>query len=107
MDCHGDHDFDVDLPCAARRHRERRLRAFFRHEKLTVAMTMATVLHHSRDKGTRVDQKAFLLHACTETTTFTDAAACAATASAPVIEFVAPAPVTTDTANFLEPPIPS
>ena len=54
------HDFDVDMPCAARRRRERRLRAFFRHEKLTVAMTMATVLHHSRDKGTRFDQKALL-----------------------------------------------
>ena len=51
MDCHGDHDFDVDMPCAARRRRERRMRAFLRHEKLTVAMTMATVLHHSRDKG--------------------------------------------------------
>ena len=44
---------------------------FFRHKKRTVAMTMTTVLHHSRDKGTRVDQKA-LLDAATQTLGFFD-----------------------------------
>ena len=71
MDCHDHHGFDVDLPCAARRRRERRLEAFFRHGKLTVGIAVATVLHHSLDKGARVDRKA-LLDAATPTLDFFD-----------------------------------
>ena len=71
MDFHGNHDLDVDMPCSARRRRERRLCALFRHEKLTVAMTIATVLHHTREKGTRVDKKG-LLDAATQTLDFFD-----------------------------------
>ena len=39
---------DVDsAPSAARRRRERRLRQFLRHERLTVAMALAETLHHT------------------------------------------------------------
>ena len=36
---------------AARRRRDRRLRAFLKHERLSVAMNMATVQHHSYMKS--------------------------------------------------------
>ena len=36
---------------AAKRRRERRLRAMLRHERQTVAMELAAALHHSRDGG--------------------------------------------------------
>ena len=36
---------------AAKRRRERRLRAMLRHERQTVAMELAAALHHSRDVG--------------------------------------------------------
>ena len=39
---------EVDsAPGAARRMRERRLRQFLRHERLTVAMALAEKLHHT------------------------------------------------------------
>ena len=50
-------DRDVSKPSnvaragAARRRRERRLRAMLRHERQTVAMELAAALHHSRDGG--------------------------------------------------------
>ena len=63
------------------------LRAFLRHEKLSLAMQMATVSHHSWHRAGRAD-------ASTQTMTHSDAATCAATAApAPVFEYVAPAPV--------------
>ena len=36
---------------SARRRRERRLRSFLRHERMTVRMELAAALHHSRDVG--------------------------------------------------------
>ena len=44
-------DMNVDGAGAARRRRERRLRAMLRHERQTVAMELAAALHHSRDVG--------------------------------------------------------
>ena len=38
-------------PGSARRRRERRLRSFLRHERMTVRMELAAALHHSRDGG--------------------------------------------------------
>ena len=65
IDCHDDHAYDA--PCVARRRRGRRLRAFFRDETLTVAMTMATVLQQLLDKGTIVDVATFCEYgACTD-----------------------------------------
>ena len=82
MDVHDDHANRG----AARRRRERRLRAFLRHEKLSLAMQMA-VSHHSWHRGGRAD-------ASTQIVTHSDAATCAATAApAPEFEYVAPAPV--------------
>ena len=83
MDVHDDHAHRG----AARRRRERRLRAFLLHEKLSLAMQMATVSHHLWHRAGRAD-------ASTQALIHTDAATCAATAApAPVFEYVAPAPV--------------
>ena len=60
---------------AARRRRDRRLRAFLKHERLSVAMNMATVQHHSYMKSAVVDF-------CVQV----------GSPLAPVIEYVAPAP---------------
>ena len=81
---------------AAFRWRGRRLRVHWRHEQLSIRMAVESALHHS-------SQQPHLVHACTQTTTFTDAATCAATsASAPQIEHVAPV-----LSDFLEPPVPT
>ena len=40
---------------AARRRRDRRLRAFLKHERMSVAMNMATIQHHSYMKSAVVD----------------------------------------------------
>ena len=40
---------DVARTGAARRRRERRLRSWLRHERMTVAAELAAALHHSRD----------------------------------------------------------
>ena len=40
---------------AARRRRNRRLRAFLKHERMTVAMNLATIQHHSYMKSAVVD----------------------------------------------------
>ena len=45
MECHGEHDG------SARRRRQRRLRHWLRHERMTVAAELAAALHHSRDAG--------------------------------------------------------
>ena len=71
---------------AAARRRDRRLRQFLRHEQLSVKMHVAAALHHSAQRGARVD-------ASTQTDSYA-AATCAATAaSVPIFEYVAPAPV--------------
>ena len=44
-------DSNVARAGAARRRRERRLRAMLRHERQTVAMELAAALHHSRNGG--------------------------------------------------------
>ena len=41
----------VDGTGAAKRRRERRLRSWLRHERMTVAAELAVALHHSRDVG--------------------------------------------------------
>ncbi len=69
------------------RRRNRRLRQILKHEQLSVKMHVAAALHHSAQRGARVD-------ASTQTDPYA-AATCAATAApAPVFEYVAPAPVT-------------
>ena len=40
-------EVDCDGPSSARRRRERRLRSWLRHERMTVAMALAEKLHHS------------------------------------------------------------
>ena len=60
---------------AARRRRDRRLRAFLKHERMSVAMNMATVQHHSFMKSAVVDF-------CVQV----------GSPLAPVTEYVAPAP---------------
>ena len=40
---------------AVRRHRNRHVRAFLKHERMTVAMNLATVLHHSFMKSAVVE----------------------------------------------------
>ena len=40
---------------AAARRRDRRLRQFLRHEQLSVKMHVATALHHSAQRGARID----------------------------------------------------
>ena len=60
---------------AARRRRDRRLRAFLKHERMSVAMNMATVQHHSYMKSAVVDF-------CVQV----------GSPLAPVTEYVAPAP---------------
>ena len=59
----------------ARRRRDRRLRAFLKHERMSVAMNMATVQHHSYMKSAVVDF-------CVQV----------GSPLAPVTEYVAPAP---------------
>ena len=60
---------------AACRRRDRRLRAFLKHERMSVAMNMATIQHHSYMKSAVVDF-------CVQV----------GSPLAPVTEYVAPAP---------------
>ena len=81
---------------AARRRRDRCLRAFLKHERLTVAMNLATVQHHSHMKSAVVDvcvQVGSPLAPVTEYVA--PAPAVTYAAPAPVIEYVAPAPAVT------------
>ena len=41
---------------AARRRRERRLRSWLRHERMTVRMELAAALHHSSFRGARPER---------------------------------------------------
>ena len=63
---------------AARRHRDRRLRAFLKHERMTVAMNVASVSHHSVKKQD-------VMHTTVQTEEYVDLAA-------PVNVRVAPPP---------------
>ena len=63
---------------AAHRRRDRRLRAFLKHERMTVAMNMATIQHHSYMKSAVVDVSVQV-----------------GSPLAPVTEYVAPAPAMT------------
>ena len=50
---------DVDgAGTSAMRRRQRRLRAMLRHERQTVAMELATALHHSQDARPNVAHEA-------------------------------------------------
>ena len=93
---------------AAARRRDRRPRQFLRQEQLSVNMHVAAALHHSAQRGARVD-------VATQTEPYAAAAfvveyispAPAASATpAPVNEYVAPALVVTDLESLLEPPVP-
>ena len=81
----------------AARRRERRLRAFLRHEQPSLAKQTVTVSHHSWRRAGRAD-------ASTQTVSYS--------APAPVVEHAAPAPVFEYAAlapvhsDFLEPPVP-
>ena len=65
-------DMCVDGAGAAKRRRERRLRAVLRHERQTVAMELAAALHHSRD-GAACDE---LRPTGTDDSEFREAARC-------------------------------
>ena len=62
---------------AARRRRDRRLRAFLKHERMAVAMNMATIHHHSLKSAV------------------VDVSVQVGSPFAPVTEYVAPAPAVT------------
>ena len=70
----------------AARRRDRRLRQWLRHERLSNRMNVAEMRHHAAPQPTYI-------HVGTQ-------------AASPVIEYVAPAPVVTDTTSLLEPPAP-
>ena len=79
---------------AARRRRNRRLRASLKHERSAVAMNLATVQHHSHMKSAVVDvcvQVGSPLAPVTEYVA--PAPSVTYAAPAPVFEYVAPAPV--------------
>ena len=75
---------------AAFRRRGRRLRMHWRHEQLSIRMAVESALHHSF-------QQLHLVHACTQTTTFTNAATVLSVFLEPPVPtavYAAPVPVT-------------
>ena len=44
----------VDTATAAARRRQRRLRSWLRHERMTVAMTLAEMTHHTAQRGPKM-----------------------------------------------------
>ena len=70
----------------APRRRDRRLRQWLRHKRLSIRMNVAEMRHHAVPQPTNI-------HVGTQT-------------ASPVIEYVAPAPVMTDITSLLEPPFP-
>ena len=44
----------VDTATAAARRRQRRLRSWLRHERMTVAMTLAEITHHTATRGPKM-----------------------------------------------------
>ena len=81
---------------AARRRRDRRLRAFLKHERVTVAMNLATVQHHSHMKSAVVDVGVQVGSPLAPVTEYvTPAPAVSYGAPAPVVGFVSPAPAVT------------
>ena len=81
---------------AARRRRDRRLRAFLKHERETVAMNLATVQHHSHMKSAVVDVGVQVGSPLAPVTEYvTPAPAVSYAAPAPVVDYVAPAPSVT------------
>ena len=55
---------DVDSVSVARRRRERRLRQFLRHERLSVAMALSEKKHHT-SRGQRQDMAGWVGTSCT------------------------------------------
>ena len=81
---------------AARRRRDRRLRAFQKHESLAVAMNLATIQHHSHMKSAVVDVGVQVGSPLAPVTEYvTPALAVTYAAPAPVVDYVAPAPSVT------------
>ena len=77
---------------AARRRRDRRLRAFLKHERLAVAMNLATIQHHSHMKSAVVDVCVQVGSPLAPVTDYVaPAPAVSYAAPAPVFEYVAPA----------------
>ena len=104
--------FTADSDVDAKRRRERHLRSWLRHMRLTVAMELSAALHHSRGVGP-------LPHATTEASTqtvdhaapaqvveYTSPAPAVNAAFAPVNEYVAPELVLTNLACLQETSVP-
>ena len=70
----------------AARRRDRRLRQWLRHERLSIRMNVAEMRHHAAPQPTHI-------HVGTQT-------------ASPVIDYMGPAPVMTDITSLLEPPKP-
>ena len=84
---------------AARRRRDRRLRAFLKHERLAVAMNMATIQHHSHMKSAVVDVCVQVGSPLAPVTVYAaPAPAVTYAAPAPVVGYVSPAPAVSYTA---------
>ena len=91
---------------AAARWRDRRLRQFLRHEQVSVKMHVAAALHHSAQRGARVDAATQTEPAPALVVEYIAPAPAASTTLAPVNEYVVPALVVTDVESLLEPPVP-
>ena len=72
-------------PSSARRRREWRLRAAYRHEQMSIRMVVAAMCHHSWDKSGGSAPGVTYTDACMQTVSVS-------AAPAPVVEYVAPAP---------------
>ena len=82
---------------AARRRRNRRLRAFLKHERMTVAMNLATFQHHSFMKSAVVDVGVQVGSPLAPVIEYMS--------SAPVIEYLAPAPAVSYPSSGLVDPL--
>ena len=88
----------ADGPCAdradgahgaARRRRDRRLRAFLEHERMTVAMNLATVHHHSFKESVVMEAPLWFAYDLTSAENSDNASE----GTTSVTEYVAPAPI--------------
>ena len=59
MAAHGD---ELEHACSARRRRERRLRAWWRHEQFAIRCAVASATHHSGNRSRRVDAETQTAH---------------------------------------------
>ena len=107
MAAHGD---EHEHTCSARRRRERRLRAWWRHEQFAIRCAVPSATHHSSRRPRRVDAEAqTTAPAPVDENIAPDPAVYPASApvdeyvvSARVVEYMAPAPVTNLPQNTIE-----